>query len=164
VDGDKVALCGDNGFVLVDLARNPPQIMDYGGRGGDRIALEDGIVAVSNRYALHIFDVRDVVTDIAEPPDDLPRSFALSQNYPNPFNPSTTIEYSLPVRSKVTLSVFNILGQQVTTLVDEEQPAGTHAVPWDGTSDSGNGVASGVYLYRIKAGGFSDTRKMILLK
>ena len=164
VDGDKVALCGDNGFVLVDLARNPPQIMDYGGRGGDRIALEDGIVAVSNRYALHIFDVRDVVTDIAEPSDDLPRSFSLSQNYPNPFNPSTTIEYSLPVRSKVTLSVFNILGQQVTTLVDEEQPAGTHAVPWDGTSDSGNGVASGVYLYRIKAGGFSDTRKMILLK
>jgi hypothetical protein len=94
----------------------------------------------------------------------LPNTFALHQNYPNPFNPTTTIKYSIPEHGHVVLEVFNLLGQSVATLVDEAQPAGSHEVSWDGTSDDGSGVASGMYFYRLTAGAHSESRKMVLLK
>ncbi|HXX64053.1 MAG TPA: T9SS type A sorting domain-containing protein, partial [Bacteroidota bacterium] len=81
------------------------------------------------------------------------------QNYPNPFNPSTTIQYALPRRSQVTLSVYNTLGQLVSTLVNEEQQAGYHEVKFDGSN-----IASGVYLYRIQAGDFRQVRRMLVVK
>jgi hypothetical protein len=91
---------------------------------------------------------------------ELPAVFALSQNYPNPFNPVTEIGFSLPTASKVRLGVYNIPGQKVTTLSDTEQfPAGSHSVTWDASS-----VATGVYLYRLEAGSFVETKKMLLLK
>lgn len=90
---------------------------------------------------------------------NLPAEFSLSDNYPNPFNPRTTINYSLPVVSRVTLKVFNALGQEVATLVDGVVPAGTHSVTW-----TAGGFASGLYFYRIQAGSFAETRKMILTK
>jgi methionine-rich copper-binding protein CopC len=96
--------------------------------------------------------------------DALPTSFALAQNYPNPFNPSTEIPFSLPVNSEVQLDIFNVLGQKVTTLVAGEMPAGEHVVTWDGTSDDGSSVSSGVYFYRISASDFHETRKMMMLK
>ncbi|MCB2229824.1 right-handed parallel beta-helix repeat-containing protein [bacterium] len=107
----------------------------------------------------------DSPTDIGDESDlDLPYRFELSQNYPNPFNPVTTIEYSLPERSHVTIEVYNILGQTVRTLVDREISAGTYRTVWDGTTGSGRRVASGVYLYRFKAGDHIETKKMLLLK
>jgi hypothetical protein len=94
----------------------------------------------------------------------LPTGFALHQNHPNPFNPITEIRFELDRQVLVTLSVYNILGQEVIRLTDSEYPAGSHAVIWDGTDDNGQQVASGIYLYQIKAGDFSAGRKMVLLK
>ena len=97
----------------------------------------------------------------------LPKAFSLAQNSPNPFNPSTTISYAIPESSievAVKLSVFNIRGQVVKTLVNESQAPGAYLVGWDGTSDTGQRVASGVYFYRLEAGGFISTRKMVVLK
>ncbi len=88
----------------------------------------------------------------------------VSQNAPNPFNPITRIAYGLPVSGHVRLEVFNILGQNVKTLVDGFEEAGFKSVVWDGKDDQGNSVASGIYLYRINAGTFSDVKKMTLLK
>ena len=85
--------------------------------------------------------------------------FELSQNYPNPFNPATTIRYALPQRSHVTLTVFNALGQQVATLVNESQDPGFHDVPFNG-----GGLASGVYIYRLQAGEYVQSRTLVLLK
>jgi hypothetical protein len=95
---------------------------------------------------------------------NLPTSYALEQNYPNPFNPSTDVAYSLPKAGHVELKVYNVLGQEVVTLVDEHMPAGNHTVTWDGRNAQGSSVSSGVYFYRIAAERFSDTKKMMMLK
>ncbi|MFQ5821980.1 MAG: right-handed parallel beta-helix repeat-containing protein [Candidatus Heimdallarchaeota archaeon] len=96
--------------------------------------------------------------------DLIPKTYRLSQNYPNPFNPETRIEYDLPKKSEVKLTIYNMLGQKVVTLVNKEQVAGSHSVHWDGTNDKGVKVSSGLYLYRIEAGDFIRTKKMLLLK
>ena len=93
----------------------------------------------------------------------LPQRFALGQNYPNPFNPATIIPYQLPTTVPVRLEVFNLLGQRVATLVDEERPAGFHTAQWDATNAAGQAVAAGVYLYRLTAGGQHYTRRMVLV-
>jgi chitinase len=96
----------------------------------------------------------------------LPQAYALEQNYPNPFNPSTTIRFSVPVGGHVSLIVYDILGNEVATLVNEERPAGTSSVLFDASSPGrGNGpLASGVYFYRLLAGSFSMTKRFLLLK
>ncbi len=94
----------------------------------------------------------------------IPEKYYLGQNYPNPFNPSTVIEFDLPRLSKVEIEVYNILGQTVRYLVDEEKPAGKYNVIWDGRDNSGTTVSSGMYFYKIKTDGFSSSKKMILLK
>lgn len=94
----------------------------------------------------------------------LPSRISLSQNYPNPFNPSTVIRFNLPRRSHVSIVVFNLLGQKVVELANEEYPAGNHLVTWDGESSSGQRVSTGVYFYRLVAHDYIDTKKMILLK
>lgn len=99
-----------------------------------------------------------------ELPGKLPQDFRLRQNYPNPFNPQTVIEYSVATRSQVLIEVFNVVGQRVRTLVDETVSAGTYRLTWDGNDSNGNRVASGVYLYRIQADDYVQTKKMILLK
>ena len=83
----------------------------------------------------------------------------LQQNYPNPFNPNTTIQFDLPKTSKVTLKVFNILGEEVSTLVSDRLSAGSHTYEWDASN-----LSCGVYLYRLEAEGYFETRKMILMK
>ncbi len=94
----------------------------------------------------------------------LPGEYSLSQNYPNPFNPETSIDFALPEAGKVELEIYNVLGQRVNSLVDEQMPAGYHTVTWDGTDSRGVKVASGVYFYRLSAGKFNAYRKMLLVK
>ena len=96
--------------------------------------------------------------------DILPVKFTLYQNYPNPFNPITRIDYNLPIASDVTLKVYNILGQEVKTLVDVREKAGHKTVYWDGKNNANKSVASGLYLYRLTAEDFTETKKMLLLK
>jgi subtilisin family serine protease len=98
-------------------------------------------------------------TDVKQVSNIVPTSFSLKQNYPNPFNPTTKITYAIPTASKVTLKIFNLLGQLVATLVDEEQKANTYVKEFDASR-----LASGTYFYQIKAGNFNSTKKMILMK
>jgi hypothetical protein len=98
------------------------------------------------------------LVSVSMPTTEVPASFALAQNYPNPFNPSTTIRYALPHRSRVSLIVYNTLGQQVATLVNGEVEAGYHEVTFNA-----NGLASGVYFYRMTAGDFVQTKRLVLL-
>jgi choice-of-anchor B domain-containing protein len=91
--------------------------------------------------------------------DENPRSFSLEQNYPNPFNPSTTIKYSIPTSEFVTFKVYDVLGNEVATLIDEYKPAGSYEIEFDG-----NGLSSGIYFYKLQAGSFTETKKMILMK
>jgi hypothetical protein len=100
----------------------------------------------------------NATTDIVRKPT-APDAFVLNQNYPNPFNPSTTISYALPASVHVRLEVYNILGQHITTLVNEEQFAGSQVAIFNGA-----GVASGMYIYRLTAGSLSATKTMMLLK
>jgi hypothetical protein len=93
-----------------------------------------------------------------------PDRYVLAQNYPNPFNPETVIRYQLPRAGKVVLTVYNISGQEVRTLVDRVQPAGYYRVVWDGKDRFGREAASGIYLYRLEAPSFIVTRKMLLLR
>jgi len=89
----------------------------------------------------------------------LPLAYALEQNYPNPFNPVTSIQYSVVTSQYVTLQIYDILGKEVQTLVNEEKPVGTYTVKWDG-----GGYPSGVYFYRIHAGNFVQSKKLLLMK
>ena len=101
---------------------------------------------------------RTVVTSAAER-GEVPREYALQQNYPNPFNPSTTIRFELPHASRVILKVYNVLGQEVVTLVDEEKTAGIYDVHFSAMS-----LSSGMYLYRLRAENFVATKRLMLLK
>ena len=124
--------------------------------GGDNTALvmtSEGSLYAFNPYA----EASDIQDDKSEM--KLLSRFRLSQNYPNPFNPVTMINYQLPVTSSVDLSIYNLLGQKVLTLVSEKQRAGYHQVEWDAS-----GFASGVYYYRIQAGEFQDVKKMVLIR
>ncbi|TFH64068.1 MAG: T9SS type A sorting domain-containing protein, partial [Candidatus Zixiibacteriota bacterium] len=104
------------------------------------------------------------LTSLSKHSENLPRQFGLAQNYPNPFNPGTSIEFSLPVASRATVDVYNVIGERVTTLLDRFLPAGRYSINWDGANTDGKPVSSGMYFYRLKAGEFTDTKKMMLVK
>jgi hypothetical protein len=104
--------------------------------------------------------LRENAFDIPDPPGTpIPKTIALHQNYPNPFNPTTTISFSLPAMTQVTLKVFDIMGRVVTTLLNEQMSGGEYSVSFEGGK-----FASGIYFYRLQAGSDLQTRKMILLK
>ncbi|MCK4461020.1 MAG: T9SS type A sorting domain-containing protein, partial [candidate division Zixibacteria bacterium] len=117
---------------------------------------------------LDVFGGIPLDADDGRPHAALPMNFDLHQNYPNPFNPSTTISYTLRPTSgrlpRTTLSIFNLLGQRVVTLVDKIQLPGTYNIQWDGATEAGRSVASGVYFYKLNRGQDSQSRKMMLLK
>ena len=94
----------------------------------------------------------------------IPEVYALSQNYPNPFNPETVINYDLPVRSHLSITIFNLMGQKVATVVDGYRSAGSYSIVWDGKDNNGKSLASGVYLYRMETDGFVQTRKLVLMR
>ena len=94
----------------------------------------------------------------------VPQSFHLDQNYPNPFNPVTTLRYDLPENSLVNITIYDMLGREVKTLINQTQNSGYKSLIWDATNDYGEPVSAGLYLYRIRAGDFRQTKKMVLLK
>ncbi len=104
-------------------------------------------------------DGSDVIVGIEKFNTQIPKEFSLKQNHPNPFNPSTTIEFELPKTSDVILKIFNVLGEEVTTLVSDRLSAGSYSYEWDASK-----LASGVYLYRLHASEYIETRKMVLMK
>ena len=94
----------------------------------------------------------------------IPTQFTLHQNYPNPFNPITTLRYDLPVNGFVNITVYDMLGRKVKTLINQTQDTGYRSVIWNATNDYGRPVSAGIYLYQIQAGKYISTKKMVLLK
>ena len=94
----------------------------------------------------------------------IPKEFALHQNYPNPFNPVTTLRYDLPEDAMVNITIYDLMGRVVSTLVNMEQTAGYRSIRWNAANDLGQPVSAGMYLYMIQAGDFRQTKKMVLLK
>jgi hypothetical protein len=100
-----------------------------------------------------------MLTGVERNVEQRPGRFVLEQNYPNPFNPSTTISFALPMKSLVTLKVFDVIGREVATIVSEDLAAGNYTRQW-----SANELSSGVYFYQLSAGSFTETKKLFLLK
>jgi hypothetical protein len=125
---------------------------------GEHVYVTDqySLIILTNPYYSSVREIDDGETR--------PSDFVLFQNYPNPFNPTTTVEFLLSRSGQVKIEIYNILGQKVRTLVDENLKAGHKAVDWDGSDDSGQEVASGIYFYRIETAEFSQSKKMLLLK
>ena len=96
--------------------------------------------------------------------EPIPQAFELSQNYPNPFNPSTTIRYTLPTRQHVRISIYDVLGKEVATLVNQDLEAGSHTIQWSAATENGQTVESGLYLYILRAGNYTAHRKMVLIR
>ncbi len=149
IPGDSVVFPHDiSNFRYFETGTNPKQL-NFVGRVFDTVIV----------YQF------DEITEVEEPQEaTLPTQFFLSQNYPNPFNPTTTIEFEVPRRASVNLIIYNTLGQHVRTLVNESLPAGNYSRTWDGKSDAGKPVSSGVYFYQVSGDAFSQSKKMILLK
>jgi len=169
----KPAVNGDNSVAVLHFTLNDPSLksIEIGAFSAD--APRHELMYVYNEWvngAPHVqslapdFEGGTVTLDSRAPSASLPTSFGLSQNVPNPFNPTTQVSFALPKAAHVNLAIYNVLGQQVKTLVDGDMTAGYQTVTWDGTDRTGSQVASGVYFYKLRAGDFSDTKKMLLLK
>ena len=156
-------LSTDSSEVLLDTAYAWSEELDVDTVYYFKVLAIDSRGAVSELGQTQSFSIKSP-TAVEDESDDLPVSYNLSQNYPNPFNPSTSIEFDLPRRSNVKISVYNLLGQEVSQLVDQEFSAGNHRIYWDGSTDSGQRASTGVYFYRIEAEGYVETKKMLLLK
>ena len=136
------------------------------GFGLERLApaFQDTFIIRSIRY----FD--QTVVSVSEPSvATVPDEFSLAQNYPNPFNPTTQIRYGLPQQSHVTVSIYNVVGQEVATLFDGVQAPGFYEITWNGTNATDTPVASGIYFYKLEATGengtrFNNIKKMLMLK
>ncbi|MBL7093795.1 Ig-like domain-containing protein, partial [candidate division KSB1 bacterium] len=125
--------------------------------GADTFSAESGLDGRYNIFMQPSTNVQQSTTDY------VPADFHLQQNYPNPFNPATTIQFSVPRNVNVQLTIYNILGQKVKTLVDKVCLTGSYSVLWDGTDQVGSGVSAGLYFYRLQAEDFVNVKKMILL-
>ncbi len=164
-DGDEVYSYWDNCPFAYNTDQQDSDLDDVGDECDNCPLTPNSDQADSNSDG--VGDACDTITVDADDIDntrDLLPGFVLSQNYPNPFNPVTVIDYSLGKRCHVRVTVYDLLGRMVRTIVDEEQSSGSHFIAWDGTSDSGSRVASGVYFYRLKAGDVVRTKKMVLLR
>ncbi|MCW8817705.1 MAG: T9SS type A sorting domain-containing protein, partial [Ignavibacteriaceae bacterium] len=127
--------------------------------------------SVGMKHILSLAYIDEIVLGVEDDENNvnIPTAYSLKQNYPNPFNPSTTINFSLPAESDVKLVIYNMLGQEITTLVNEQIPAGNHSVIWNANNSGGTQLTSGIYFYKLTASGtngskFQDVKKMILIK
>ncbi|MEK7775545.1 MAG: FlgD immunoglobulin-like domain containing protein [Candidatus Zixiibacteriota bacterium] len=163
---------GGNGIQIFDASDSIPVLVDTGGWDGALLAVDSNHLVVSDGHAIDFYQLSlftpgippDDTGSTPPPPPALPRTFAISQNYPNPFNGTTYIEYDIPQRSSVSIELYNVLGQRVRTLVSGSKDPGKYRAMWDGLSDEGVDVASGVYYYRFSAGESRMVRKMLYLK
>jgi len=165
IDSDEniyVSCWGTNSIYRYDNVFSMPAELVSSGHSGPAdifYNLLDNKLAIPNYYSNRVDFIPVSPTYQDEVYNQIPLTVSLSQNYPNPFNPVTTIQYSIPQRSYVVLQVFDIIGNEVITLVNEEKDKGIYNIKFDGTR-----LASGMYLYRSQAGSFVKTKKMILLK
>ena len=140
---DKIVLTQDAGFVPTDLGpAESPRVA----AAGIAASMNDGLFGTKGEFI------------------DVPTEFELEGNYPNPFNPTTTIRFALPEEANVTLEVYDATGRRVSTLISNQLSAGRYEAIWNGRNDSGSTVASGMYLYRLTAGNFVESKTMILMK
>ncbi|TSA23145.1 T9SS C-terminal target domain-containing protein [bacterium] len=153
ISGSKAWISNDNGTSWSPL--NPPSPS----AASDLKNIAFGSATQGIMVGLQNVVKFSLVTAVEETRDGIPTGFALEQNYPNPFNPTTTISYSVPKTSFVELKVYDLLGRTVATLVNSEQAAGTHTVGFDA-----KGLSSGVYMYTMKAGDFTATKSLVLVK
>ncbi len=157
VDGEQIGLYASDGSTVVDTLTFDAQTDDVSqGRNPDGSETWATLTTPTPGTTNGSVSVNEQI--------NLPSSITLEQNYPNPFNPTTTISYDLPKRSQVTLGIYDLLGKQIKTLVNQSQDVGNKIAVWDGTDNLGRQVSAGVYLYQIQAGEFIQTRKMLLLK
>ncbi|MCX6175742.1 MAG: T9SS type A sorting domain-containing protein [Ignavibacteriales bacterium] len=145
---------------------------------GCPIYYENATANIAGRFGLYSFQmdadgiasyfdniyVTQLTPTSVEENSKLPTEFSLLQNYPNPFNPETQISYKLSAGGFISLSVYDLLGREIKTLVSKEQPAGYYSVSWNGKNEFGNAVPSGVYMYSLKTSNFYESKKMILMK
>ncbi|MDD4051286.1 MAG: Ig-like domain-containing protein [candidate division Zixibacteria bacterium] len=159
LDIDTVKI-GNNGFFVFDkmLKGPPPKFVE-----GAEIRIADLLGSPTYPPLILLGEVRAPLA-VDDNPPAVPDRVELEQNFPNPFNPETTIRFSLGRRGQVSIIVYNILGQRVATLTDQEYEAGEHQVIWDGRDGRGRQAASGIYLYQIKSEQLTKSRKMILLR
>jgi photosystem II stability/assembly factor-like uncharacterized protein len=167
-DSSNGTIVGQNGLLLVTNNGGEiwyPQTIEklYGYLYENLVSIDfsdkhNGWIAGINGTILHT--TNGIINDIESKKSiSQPDNFLLMQNYPNPFNPSTTIEYEIPKQSHVTIKIFDLLGREVATLVNDRESAGKYKIKFDGS-----GLSTGIYLYRMEAGNFSQTRKLILIK
>jgi hypothetical protein len=161
-----VALAGADGIDFDDL--NTMFLLEFyihddAAYGDVPIDFAGGILNTESPY-WEIEPGGIMVVELAVDEVTLPIQFALYQNYPNPFNPVTTLQYDLPENSLVNITIYDMLGRKVKTLINQTQDTGRKSVVWDSTNDYGKPVSAGVYLYQIQANNFLKTKKMILVK
>ena len=151
---------------LVDEALHISQNLRENEQYAVAVAVAVAVAGAGNPKRLKlVVGHQDFVTEKLGESEVVPTRYELSQNFPNPFNPVTTIRYGLPKEERVTLKIYNLLGEEVVTLVrDEQKEAGYHAAIWDGRDERGQLVASGIYLYQLHAGSFVQKRKMALVR
>ncbi|MCC6398708.1 MAG: T9SS type A sorting domain-containing protein [Bacteroidetes bacterium] len=151
--------------VYVDMAIMGSDVEALNGEGEVLVLRFDGKSTVVVTKADCRTSVNTAIaTEIKDAPVAIPTSFGLSQNYPNPFNPSTVLEYQVPTPAQVEISVYNLLGEKVATLVNEVKEPGYHSITWNATGANGQTVATGIYFYRMHAGDFVSTKRMLLVK
>jgi len=162
--GDILYTVGAKGMAVYDMTSDYQELVYSSSLRGSVISASPGIIATTDGCALHIYKLSSDSISVAIGNSEDYKSAWLLDNYPDPFNSSTVIQYELTNESIVRLIVYNLLGQQVSTLVSSVKPAGKHFVNWDGKNQNGKSVASGVYFYRLETAETVLSKKMLLLK
>ncbi|MCB0834694.1 MAG: T9SS type A sorting domain-containing protein, partial [Bacteroidetes bacterium] len=153
---------------LTEVARgytvNNPEVANYNASTGRYYVMVNGYSGATSAYTLTVNGGLAQIARGGEKTDLLPDKLTLKQNFPNPFNPTTTISYFLPEEGLTVLKIYNVMGQEVRTLYNGHRKAGLYHEVWDGRSNSGAVVSSGIYIYRLQAGATILSRKMLFQK